>query len=269
MDGAPQCSGALAVDNPDTGKMGQIGIIQIFVQLVYGLVHRLAQQIDLRGDGHGLGHLQLAGASGTAAGDPGGGGDGAFIDQDQIFHIGLGADDAALHEKSTLGVGQAADGALKAHGEDFYGVALFELGRIHGFSVRLCRAVLVHGQIGIFLVDLVPELLTPLLQLPHVRSGIYLVEIPDGDVRNFLGLLKDFPGLFVGLPEDLVSGLIQLVVLLLQLFLQGPDLLLVSCDLLLLSLDGHAALFQICDHVLEAFVLHADLLSGSLYDIAG
>ena len=89
--------------------MGQIGVVQIFVQLRKGLVHGLSQKIDLRGNGKGLGHAELSGAGPLRAA---GGVAVLFLHQDQILQVGLGADDAALDEQVAFMVRQGTDGAL-------------------------------------------------------------------------------------------------------------------------------------------------------------
>ena len=62
MDPFAQRAGPLAVDHPDRIEMGQDGIVQIFVQLRDGLIHRPSQQVDLRADGEGLAHLDPSAA---------------------------------------------------------------------------------------------------------------------------------------------------------------------------------------------------------------
>ena len=119
----------------------------------------------------------------------------------------------------------------------------------------------------VLLAYLVPHLLALLLQLPDVRAGACLVEVPYGLVGHLLGLLEDLPGLLVGLPEDPVLGLVDLVVLLLELLLEDADALLMPGDFQLLLLDGDPALLQVGDYVLEGLVLLADLFPGGVYDL--
>ena len=45
--------------------MRKIGVIQIFVQLCHGLIHRFSKQINLGTYGKGLAHLHLAAGSPT------------------------------------------------------------------------------------------------------------------------------------------------------------------------------------------------------------
>ncbi len=75
--------------------MGQVGVIQIFVQLGKRLIHRPAKQIDLRGNGIGLGHLQFAGRRPLHLT----GIDRLLLDQYQIIQRYLGPDDAALYKQ--------------------------------------------------------------------------------------------------------------------------------------------------------------------------
>ena len=71
------------------------------------------------------------------------------------------------------------------------------------------------------------------------------MEIPYGFIRNFLGFLKDFPGLLVGFSEYTILGLVDFFVFLLQLFLEGADILLVLSDLQAIFLYGDSAFFQV------------------------
>ena len=134
--GIAQGTCPFSVHHPDAWQMGQVGVVQVFVQKRQGLVHGLAQEVDLRGDGHGLGHLHLAGAVTAAAALELGGGDGLLLDVDQVFYIGMGADDAALDEQRPLGVRQGADSARQAHGDYLHGVSFFQLLRVDGLLVR-------------------------------------------------------------------------------------------------------------------------------------
>ena len=60
--GIAQGAGSFAVYHADAGKVRQVGVVQILVQGGKRLVHGLAQQVNLRGDGKRLGHFELAGA---------------------------------------------------------------------------------------------------------------------------------------------------------------------------------------------------------------
>ena len=60
VDAGSQRSRSAAVHHTHLGKMGQIGVVQIFIKLRNGLVHSKSDQIDLRGNGEGFGHLDSA-----------------------------------------------------------------------------------------------------------------------------------------------------------------------------------------------------------------
>ena len=243
--------------------MGQVGVVQIFVQLRKGLVHGLSQKIDLRGDGEGLGHAELSGAGPLRAA---GGVAVLFLHQDQIPDVGLGADDAALDEQVALMVRQGADGALQPHGNDADGFAQSDL---RGLQAGRGRSFLLHGKLTVLLRDLISYLLPLLFQILHGSAGAGLLEDADGFVRRILGLLQDLAGLFVGLPEDLITGLVDALLLLLQPPFQRLDLPFIGFDLLLLLFNGHAALLQVGKQILKAFVLRADLGGGRFDDLLG
>ena len=88
-----------------------------------GFVYRFAQQIDLRGNGEGLGHPELAGIcfGHRRCGNR------RFLDADKVFYVRGGAHDAALHEEVALCIRQAADRTLEPHGNNAHGIAFFEL----------------------------------------------------------------------------------------------------------------------------------------------
>ena len=51
-----------------------------------------------------------------------------FLYQNQVFDVGLGADDAALDEQISLVIRQRADGSLQSHGNDADGFSQPDLG---------------------------------------------------------------------------------------------------------------------------------------------
>ena len=100
----------------------QISVVQIFIEGGEGFVYRFAQQIDLRGNGEGLGHPELAGIcfghrSVVIV---------ASSMRTRSFMFGGGAHDAALHEEVALCIRQAADRTLSPW-NNAYGIAFFEL----------------------------------------------------------------------------------------------------------------------------------------------
>ena len=56
------------MDNAHLGDVGQVGVIQIFVQLGQCFIYGLTQEHELWADGKGLGHFQLAAAGAPVVG---------------------------------------------------------------------------------------------------------------------------------------------------------------------------------------------------------
>ena len=123
LDGLAQGTGPLAMYDADVFQMCQISVVQIFIEGGEGFVYRFAQQIDLRGNGEGLGHPELAGIcfGHRRCGNR------RFLDADKVFYVRGGAHDAALHEEVSLCIRQAADRTLEPHGNNAHGIAFFEL----------------------------------------------------------------------------------------------------------------------------------------------
>ena len=90
------------------------------------------------------------------------------------------------------------------------------------------------------------------------------MEVLHSLVGVVLGLLQDPAGLLVGLPEDPFPLSLQLLLFLFQGFPERADLLFVRPDLLRLLLNGAAAGLQICQQILEAFILFTQMTSGVL-----
>ena len=123
LDGLAQGTGTLAVYDADVFQMCQISVVQIFIEGGEGFVYRFAQQIDLGGNGEGLGHPELAGicfGHGRC-------GNRRFLDADKVFYVCGGAHDTALHKEIALCIRQAADRTLESHGHNAHGIAFFEL----------------------------------------------------------------------------------------------------------------------------------------------
>ena len=103
--------------------------------------------------------------------------------------------------------------ALQSHGNDAHGFAQPDL---RGLQAGRGRSFLLHVKLTVLLRDLVSYLLPLLFQILHGSAGAGLLENADGFVRRILGLLQDLAGLFVGLPQDLIAGLVDALLLLLQ-----------------------------------------------------
>ena len=53
-------TGSLSVNDADTGKMSDVGVIEIFVELCDCLVHGFSEKVDFRGNACGFGHLDFS-----------------------------------------------------------------------------------------------------------------------------------------------------------------------------------------------------------------
>lgn len=55
----PQCARSFSVDNADTRQMGEISVIEIFVEFGNRFIHRFSEQIDLGRNRGSLGKLRF------------------------------------------------------------------------------------------------------------------------------------------------------------------------------------------------------------------
>ena len=60
VDTGAKRSGSFSVNHPDLRKMGNIGIIQVFIQLRNRLIYSQSQQVDFRRDRSRFGNLDSA-----------------------------------------------------------------------------------------------------------------------------------------------------------------------------------------------------------------
>ena len=58
----PQCARSFSVDNADTRQMGEISVIEIFVEFGNRFIHRFSEQIDLGRNRGSLGKLRFSAA---------------------------------------------------------------------------------------------------------------------------------------------------------------------------------------------------------------
>ena len=56
----PQCARSFSVDNADTRQMGEISVIEIFVEFGNRFIHRFSEQIDLGRNRGSLGKLRFS-----------------------------------------------------------------------------------------------------------------------------------------------------------------------------------------------------------------
>ena len=99
---------SLSVYDAHARHVGEVGVVQVFIQLGDRLVGSLSEQIDLDADGSGFRHSDFPAASLTLVGrrclDVG--------DFFQILNIYLRAQNTHLYEEISLCVRKRADGSL-------------------------------------------------------------------------------------------------------------------------------------------------------------
>ena len=93
------------------------------------------------------------------------------------------------------------------------------------------------------------------------------MEIADGLVCCFLGVLQDFAGFFIGLFQDPVALCFQFFLFIVDLRFQTLQLPFISGDLLLFLFDGAPAGFQICQKILKGFILFGQTGAGIRNDM--
>ena len=103
----------------------------------------------------------------------------------------------------------------------------------------------LQSQLGIFLRNFVPHILSGFLQIFERSINSGLLEGADGFVRNILCILQNFPGLFIGLPQNLCLGLLQFVLLFRKLPALPGEILFIRGDFQTLFFDGDTILFQV------------------------
>ena len=285
MDGVSEGAGALAVDDADALQVGDAGFVQIFVQLPDGVVGRQAQEVELGGDGGAAGEVQVLAGGGGLVRVPEGaldgaaalfcGGDGVaedvLIDQAQVGQVDLALEDAAADADLVLSVGQGADGAGQAHGDDPDLVADVEVG---GLELSAGRGFLfLHADPGILFIDLVAEGGAGPFHGGEVAVFVAVAgsfsQVGDGLVGLLLCPGQDVPGLLIGLLQEVFPALFELLFLVLEdlLFLlqlgAEPVVGLFFLSQLL------AGLLQVGQEVLEVFGVLAQLLLCRLDDVVG
>ncbi len=118
MDCLTQGTSSFAVYDAHAGRVGQVGVVEIFVKFGQRFIHSSSEQIDLCGERGSFGHADAsAGAFRTActaiaffvrciAGQC------IFIDEHKVFDIHFRADNAALYKEIALCVRLGGDRAL-------------------------------------------------------------------------------------------------------------------------------------------------------------
>ena len=114
----PERPGSLAMHDPHRLEVRHAGIIQILFKRRDRLIHRHAQEVDLRGHRSGLGHADPAGAGALQSRSA----DRHLVNQLQIFDIHLGMQDAHAHLQIPLLIRQRRHAALQIHGPDKDGI---------------------------------------------------------------------------------------------------------------------------------------------------
>ena len=96
---------------------------------------------------------------------------------------------------------------------------------------------------------------------------LLLPELLHDGVRRFLGIRQDLCGFLTGLLENLVTALLDAAGVLPCTALILLDLRLIARDLLTLTLDGHAALLETRDDILELDILVLEAALRILDDV--
>ena len=253
LDRVSQSARALAVYDAYGRYMGEIGVIQVLVQMSDGFVHRHADQIDLGADEGGLGHFDLSASARRSFGLK------RFCLSQifQIVHTDLRAQYPHLHEQIAFGVGKGADRTFQIQAQHFDPVSDVQSARPDLF-LRFLHGRLHAGFRGF---DLFPK--TRPLGF-HFFGGDALaaefMEIFHRFVGVLLCLAQDGVGLLVGFPENFLSLVVHAVLLFLEGVAQFADFFLIAGNIRLFPLQRDPAVLQLGDHVLKAFVLRADLL---------
>ena len=136
--------------------MGQISVIQVFIQFCNGFIYRTSQKVDLGGHGEGLGHFQLAGV-GTLQGRCC---NSLFFYRYEIVNIRLHSHNSTLYEEVAPGIRQCIHNSFQIHGNDLYGISFFQFLGIHGLLVGRLLLVITKSQFSVLFVDLVTDLLS-------------------------------------------------------------------------------------------------------------
>ena len=107
----PQCARSFSVDNADTRQMGEISVIEIFVEFGNRFIHRFSEQIDLGRNRGSLGKLRFSAA---CAGD-GRASDDSLVDQHKVGDMHFGPHDTHLDEEISLRIRAGADSTFDIH----------------------------------------------------------------------------------------------------------------------------------------------------------
>ena len=104
-----ECARAFSVNDAHGRQMRQISVVQILVKKRNGLVGRLADEIDLCGDGGGFAHLDLAG---TGLLELLGARCGILFQKDQVVDVDQRAQNSHLHIQVAPGIRKGMNGAF-------------------------------------------------------------------------------------------------------------------------------------------------------------
>ena len=261
-------AGTTSVDDTDLRQMREIGVVEVLLQLRDRLCGSLADEIDLRRDAHRFLHADVAGMRllsllrrlETRAGYLSG------IHELDIAHRYLGADDAGGDIELTVAIRQRRDRGVQVHGSHMDGVTDAEALRRYRLGRSLYLLCGREARLGL------PQLLIQrgagLVGLEDRRTVLLLLpELLHDGVRCFLGIRQDLCGFLTGLLENLVTALLDAAGVLPRTALILLDLRLIARDLLTLTLDGHAALLEACDDILELDILVLEAALRILDDV--
>ena len=249
-------AGTTSMDDTDLRQMREVGVVEVLLQLRDRLCGSLADEIDLRRDAHRFLHADVAGVGllsllrrlETRAGYL------SDIHELDITHRYLGADDAGGDIKLAIAIRQRRYRGVQVHRSHVDSVADPEA--LRGYRLGRSLHLLCSGETRLGLPQFLIQRGAGLVGLEDRRTVLLLLpELFHDGVRRFLGIRQNLCSLLAGLLENLVTALLDAAGVLPRTALILFDLRLIARDLLTLPLDGHAALLETRDDILELDIL--------------
>ena len=171
-----------------------------------------------------------------------------------------------MYEQVALVVGHGAYGAFQSHGNNTDGFTQLQLG---GLDTGLCGLLVLNGQLFVFIGNFTAKVFPGFFQILHGCAGACLLKGTDSLIGCIFGILKDFTGLFIGLPQNAFFCLVNFFLFGFQLLFEGFHFSFVGSDLQLFFLYCNTALLQIGKQIFKAFSLRTDLGAGGIDNIIG
>ena len=183
-----------------------------------------------------------------------------------IAHRYLGADDAGGDVELTVSIRQCRYRGVQVHRSHVDSVADAEA--LRGYRLGRSLHLLCSGETRLGLPQLLIQRGAGLVGLEDRRTVLLLLpELLHDGVRRFLGIRQNLCSLLAGLLQDLVTALLDAAGVLPRTALILLDLRLIARDLLTLTLDGHAALLEARDDILELDILVLEAALRILDDV--